>query len=93
MKQVELSLIRAMLRDVIATSGNKGSDVRVVMSIGDPTIGSRLSITSNQEVNGLLDLLQQAMPSLHTGILSFSDADWQQFEDLYAQRVMQPVFA
>lgn len=91
MKEVELAELQAMLREIIATVGNREDDVRVVMGAHSSN-GDNLSQTSSQEVNSLLQVLRKA-PVSESGRIKLSQNEWQQFDNLYYQQVTRFIIA
>lgn len=91
MKDVELAQVRAMLREIVATSGNNGNDVEAVMSLGGSVTPEQRA--TSVELNDMLQVVKEAMPSLHGGMLRLNEKEWRHIEDVYYQRVMQPLFA
>ena len=91
MKKVELAQIRAMSREIVATSGNNGTDVGIVMALGSAEKSN--PTTSINELNRMLAAVEQALPGMKRGLVGVTDDEWQEFETLYYNRVVQPLFA
>jgi hypothetical protein len=91
MKKVALAQIRAMSKEIVAISGNNSKDVGVVLAIGQAQ--AYQAIKSVRELNSMLRAVEKALPSMKSGMVGLEETEWQAFETLYYNRVVQPLFA
>lgn len=92
MKSIELVQVKAMLREIVATSGNNGGDVKAVMALGEPADNVQPEIMNLGEFNDVLRTVQKAIPSMRAGIVMLNEAEWKRLEQLYHYRVIKPLF-
>jgi hypothetical protein len=91
MKNVEVMEVRAMLKEILATTGGSPEDVSAVMTIGTPAMGLQ-RLTGPEELNPVLRAVEHASPASE-GTIRIKEDTWQQLESAYSRRVVQPLFS
>jgi hypothetical protein len=91
MKSVEVMEVRAMLKEILATTKAKPEDVDAVMTIGTPAMGLH-RLTGPAELGTVLQAVEHASPA-SGGVMNIADAAWRQLQSTYSQRVVQQLFA
>ncbi|HSX35023.1 MAG TPA: hypothetical protein VLF62_05240 [Candidatus Saccharimonadales bacterium] len=91
MKSVEVMEIRAMLKEILATTDATPEDVSAVLTIGTPAMGlERLS--GPAELSTVLKAVEHASPA-SSGKMRITEDTWRRLESEYSRRVVQPLFA
>jgi hypothetical protein len=91
MKSVKVMEVRAMLKEIMATTNASAEDVSAVLTIGTPAMGLQ-HLSGPIELSAVLAAVEHASPAAE-GTLRLDDTAWQQLESSYSRRVMQPLFA
>jgi hypothetical protein len=91
MKNVEVMQVRAMLKEILATTGGTPEEVSAVMTIGTPAMGLQ-RLAGPEELSPVLRAVEHASPA-SSGTIRINEATWRQLESTYSRRVVQPLFA
>ena len=91
MKNVEVMEVRAMLKEILATTGGTPEDVSAVMTIGTPAMGLQ-HLSGPAELDPVLKAVEHASPASE-GMISIAEDTWRQLESAYSRRVVQPLFS
>lgn len=91
MRSVEVMQVRAMLKEILATTGADTEDVSAVMTIGTPAMGLQ-RLHGPLELGSVLSAVEKAAPAAE-GVMRLNDNAWRQLESTYSRRVVQPLFA
>ncbi|HSW98954.1 MAG TPA: hypothetical protein VLF71_03895 [Candidatus Saccharimonadales bacterium] len=91
MKRVQVNEVRAMLKEIMASTNASPDDVSAVLTIGTPAMGL-LHLSGPSELSAILAAVEHASPA-EDGTLRLDDTAWHQLENSYSRRVVTPLFA
>ncbi|HEX7963210.1 MAG TPA: hypothetical protein VF466_01325 [Candidatus Saccharimonadales bacterium] len=91
MRNVEVMEVRAMLKEILATTGGTPEDVSAVMTIGTPAMGLQ-RLSGPKELAPVLKAVEHASPASE-GTIRIEEGTWRQLESAYSRSVVEPLFA
>jgi hypothetical protein len=91
MKSVKVMEVRAMLKEIMATTDASPEDVSAVMTIGTPAMGLQ-RLSGPAELGAVFQAVEHASPASE-GTMRLNDNAWRQLESTYSRRVVAPLFA
>ena len=91
MKSVQVMEVRAMLKEIMASTEASLEDISAVLTIGTPAMGLQ-HLSGPVELSAVLAAVEHASPAAE-GTLRLDDTAWHQLESSYSRQVVARLFA
>ncbi len=93
MQEVNLNQLKAMLQEIYVSTHRNTKPILSFVTIGTLRQPDWGKLTNLGELSDIVLATRKALPVMKDNVIEIDNPVWKEFEDIYYQRVVQPIFS